>query len=125
MSVSIKEVMIKDIVSLPLNKTLLDAANEMNTHSIGSIVILDTFSKPIGLITPFDVIEHMLNKRDINEILLKSFEKPLIVVNENDKVTAAAIKFLKYNIHHLAVTNNNGDLVGVISTYDLAKVIVN
>ncbi|MHA1984093.1 MAG: CBS domain-containing protein [Candidatus Hodarchaeales archaeon] len=124
MSIPIKEVMTKDVISLPSTKSLKDAADEMVKHSISSIVILDSESKPIGLTTPFDVIEQLLMGKDIQEITLDTFEKPIIVVDKNDKVSVAAVKFLKYNIHHLAVTDGNGTLAGVISTYDLAKVIV-
>jgi CBS domain-containing protein len=124
MSVPIKDVMTKDVISLPGDKSLRDAADEMVKHSISSIVILDSETKPIGVITPFDVIENLLAGKDIQEITLDSFEKPIIVVDKDDKVSVAAVKFLKYNIHHLAVTNGDGTLAGVVSTYDLAKIIV-
>lgn len=124
MSIPIKEVMTKEVISLPKNKSLKEAADEMVKHSISSIVILDNESKPIGVITPFDVIEQLLKGNNLQDISVDTFEKPIIVVDKEDKVSVAAIKFLKYNIHHLAVTSDNGTLAGVISTYDLAKVIV-
>ena len=124
MSVPIKEIMSNDIITLPADQTVQYAAQEMIANAIGSIVILDTEdNKPIGIITPYDIMESIIAGKDIAKIPLSSFNRPLIQVNEDDPVSAAAVKFINFQIHHLIVTNNENELTGILSTLDLAKAI--
>jgi len=45
--------------------------------------------------------------------------RELVVVQPTDALSKVEQMFMAYNIHHLPVVNENGDLQGVISKYDL------
>lgn len=124
MSIPIKELMSNEVITLPANQTLQFAAQEMISNAIGSIVILDIDdNRPIGIITPYDIMENIIAGKNIAKITLENYKRPLIQISEDDPVSAAAVKFINHQIHHLIVMNAKNELTGILSTLDLAKAI--
>lgn len=51
--------------------------------------------------------------------------RSVITVSETEEITAAAKKLLKGEANHLPVVNENGVLVGIITTFDISKAVAN
>ncbi|MHA2364010.1 MAG: CBS domain-containing protein [Candidatus Hodarchaeales archaeon] len=122
MGMLVKDCMTKDVISLPVTKSIKDAVSEMIKFSVSSIVIIDADNRPVGLITAYDILELENNESDSREESLEKFKKSLISVTEEEKMEDAAKKFLDNNIHHLVVVDENFELTGVLSTFDLSKI---
>ncbi|MEI7433753.1 MAG: homocysteine biosynthesis protein [Methanomicrobiales archaeon] len=57
--------------------------------------------------------------------VLDIMDKRVVSVGETEEIRAAAQKLLKGETNHLPVINNNGLLVGIVTTYDISKAVAN
>ena len=57
--------------------------------------------------------------------VLDILDKRVVSVGETEEIRAAAQKLLKGETNHLPVINNNGLLVGIVTTYDISKAVAN
>jgi CBS domain-containing protein len=60
MSISIKDVMTSPVITMRSNAKVSEAASVMCAHNIGSLVVVDSNEKPIGIITERDMIRKVV-----------------------------------------------------------------
>lgn len=117
----VSEVMIKDVKTVKETSTLKEAAQIMVKENIGSVIVVNNESKPIGVITRTDVLNHFVFSNPVNpDIPVKKFLKAKLITISPDEQTDIAEKLLAENkLHHLIVEDRDGKLVGVLSTLDI------
>ena len=112
-------------------KTALDVANIIIKEKVGSVIVIDSKMRPLGIITEHDLIkrvcvENMSATRIQVEDLMSS---PLITVMSYDSVDTASRIMSKYRIKHLVVLEEDNRIAGLLSVTDitkkLAKILVN
>ncbi|MCX6693047.1 MAG: homocysteine biosynthesis protein [Methanomicrobiales archaeon] len=52
-------------------------------------------------------------------------DRKIVAVREDDEIKSAAAQLLKGEINHLPVLDPEGKLVGIVTTYDISKAVVN
>jgi len=57
--------------------------------------------------------------------VLQIMERRVATIGEDEPIRDAAAKLLKGETNHLPVVNGNGVLVGIVTTYDISKAVVN
>jgi CBS domain-containing protein len=79
--------------------------------------------EPKGIITMKDILARVIIKEtDPNNIKLKDvMSTPLITINHNADVIESTHLAVKNRIRRLAVTNDDGKLVGIITSDDVAR----
>ena len=117
----VKEVMVKDVITIDRNKTVLDACNIYKDYRIGCLVVTDKGSC-IGIVTERDLIERTIclhrdpEKIEVGDIMssdiktvhaLETLEKAIKIMREN-------------NIKKLPVVQNN-EIVGIITVTDISQ----
>lgn len=116
----IEEIMTRDVVSIKICATMLDAARIMGEKHIGS-VITENFGTPVGIVTERDLMTNVLalgkTPSDINVEEVMSF--PLITICPDVEIRQAARMMIKKK-GRLAVFRC-GTLVGVITASDLIR----
>ena len=121
-------IFVKDIMSKPVQKIDLDDSAElagqmMAKARIDSIIVVRKGS-PIGMITDSDLIKKLVAK-NITPASIKVREimsEPLVSVSPDDSVLDASRKMMRNNIKRLPVISS-GDLVGILSTTDIARTV--
>jgi len=113
--------MVKDVITIDHNKTVLDACNIYKEYRIGCLVVTDKGSC-IGIVTERDLIERTIclhrdpEKTEIGDIMsadiktvhaLATLEKAIKIMKEN-------------NIKKLPVVQNN-EIVGIITVTDISQ----
>jgi len=116
----VKEVMVKDVITIDHNKTVLDACDIYKEYKIGCLVVTDKESC-IGIVTERDLIERTIclhrdpEKTKVDEIMssdiktvhaLETLEKTIEIMEEN-------------KIKKLPVVQNN-EIVGIITVTDIS-----
>lgn len=103
----------------------------MIEHRVGCIPVVDQRRRPIGVITKFDLVEHLdASMRATTEglplpadVLARSAEDvmmPLaLTLPEQATVAHAASMIAEEGMHHVLVVSTDGVLVGVVSTRDI------
>lgn len=118
---TVKEVMTTNVVYLPSETTLAEAARTMREQDIGNVVVADgqTLS---GLVTDRDIVVRAVAESSdpasttIGEIMTRD----LIMVGPNDSVQATAIMMRDRAVRRVLVCDNE-QLVGIVSIGDLAE----
>ncbi|HZD33779.1 MAG TPA: CBS domain-containing protein [Nitrososphaeraceae archaeon] len=125
---TVESIMSKPLITLEASSTALQAAKLMSERIVSSIVITDN-DKIVGIITERDLIrlvcamDLQASKAPIASIM----SSPLITIGKASTIGDAAQIMLRNKLRHLGVTDDNGSdrIVGVISSVDLTKLLIN
>jgi CBS domain-containing protein len=91
-----KDLMTKEVITLPPNVDLLKAQTIMSRSKIKKIVVVDDRNKrhPVGILTVKDIIKFLISDRidrDLDEIpTIEAMNKKLVTVNEIESVIDCA-----------------------------------
>jgi CBS domain-containing protein len=117
-SILVKDIMTKVIISVNTNTTVFQVAKMMEQSGIGAILIKKD-NHLSGIITDRDyatkIVSHNLSSDTSVETVMSS---PLVTINFDESISAAAERMTNKKIRKLAVTNN-GKIVGLITSTDL------
>jgi len=112
------DVMTKAIISVTTETTVFQVAKMMEQGGIGAVLVKknDHLS---GIITDRDyatkIVAHNLSSDTPVEQIMSS---PLITINFDESISAAAERMTNKKIRKLAVTDN-GNIIGLITSTDL------
>jgi CBS domain-containing protein len=114
----VEDVMTKAIISVSIETTVFQVAKMMEQGGIGAVLVKknDHLS---GIITDRDyatkIVAHNLSSDTPVEQIMSS---PLITINFDESISAAAERMTSKKIRKLAVTDN-GNIIGLITSTDL------
>ena len=109
-----------------LEATPLDSvftiSNLMKEGKVGSIIIIDQNTDPVGIITERDIVRRLISDGKDPTITkaIDIMSKPLITV-EDTHLYHVAKKMVKHKIRRLPVVNDNNTLVGIVTVTDIIK----
>ena len=110
----------KNVISIDSSMTVKDAAIMMADTNVGCVVITRG-NAPIGILTERDFVKRIVSEeRDLSTPLADVMSFPLITVDSGDTVWEAA-EIMKRNKIHKAPVEDQGKLVGIITTTDIVK----
>ncbi len=117
----VKDVMRKNVISIDSSMTVKDAATMMDDTNVGCVVITRG-NAPIGIITERDFVKRIVSQEmDLATPLADVMSFPLITVDSEDTIWDAAEIMKKNKIHKVPV-QDDGKLVGIITTTDIVKI---
>jgi len=121
-SMDVKEVMVKDVISIHADATVKEAVELMNKNEIGCLIVAKK-EEAVGIVTERDVLKRVVSESRDPEVTKVSeiMSKPLIVGGPDMYVEDAAKLMFKRNIKKLPVMKN-GRLVGLVTLSDIARV---
>jgi len=120
-SLKVEDVMVEDVISVSEKATVREAAELMDKHEIGCLVVVKK-GKPVGIVTETDMVKRVIvkpvepEKTKVSEIM----SKPLVVGNPQMDVDEASKIMRKRKIKKLPVVRK-GRLVGLVTTTDLVR----
>lgn len=118
----VKEIMVEEVVSVRADARVKEAAKIMNENEIGCLIVTEK-GEAVGIVTERDVLKRVVSKSMDPEVTKVSevMSKPLIVGGPDMYVEDAAKLMFKRKIKKLPI-RKNGQLVGLITLSDLARV---
>jgi len=134
----VKDYMSRKVVTCRKSDSLRFALNMINQNDISRLVVTSNNGKPLGVITTNAFLIHssyFTKDKDVTrEYLLPTdsenmcvgdlVSKELLAVNLEDDLSIAAQKMIKNHINGIPVTDDNDQLVGVVSNLDIVKAFV-
>ena len=115
----------KEIVTITAfsGKNLQDVASLMVSGRVGSVIVIDKNTQPLGIITERDIVKHIYLKNiaasriEVEEIM----SAPLITVMSYDSIDTASRVMTKNKIKRLAVLEEDNRIVGLLSVTDIIR----
>jgi len=128
----VKEVMIREVVTITPEDTLYEAAKIMGEKHIGSLVVIK-YETPVGIITERDLLREVVDKgialeKDWlaggvsikEEKVEKTMSYPLIAISMKSSIKEAAQIMIEKRIRRLVVSEPDR-VVGIITASDLLR----
>ncbi len=120
--------LVKDAMSSPVftvdeKLTVNKAADLMDQHELGCVIVTGKDEKPIGIITERDLVSRVVAKNIIPcKLTAKEvMSTPLMTISSETTLSETARAMSRLNIRRLGVMYK-GNLVGIISSKDILSV---
>lgn len=120
---NVEQLMSKDLRTCSQNETLDCAARVMWERDCGVVPIVDSAKHVVGMITDRDIcIAVYTQNKLLAQIPISTIGmKPVVCVHPQDSAQTAEALMQEHQIRRLAVTDNKGRIVGMLSINDLAR----
>ena len=127
-----KDIMSKDLISIPPTSSIYDCAKQVKIHDIRSIIIQDKRENLVGVITKTDLVSTFLAQSTASLNISKIMTKKVITVSPEDSVFEVQSVLFNNKISRVVVTKNKKP-IGIITyrdfipakTFDLQKEFTN
>ena len=114
--ISAKNIMTKEVVTIPQNFNIIDAARTMTSKSLSSLVVVEN-QKPIAIISETDVVRALVTRKTrVKDVMSKEF----FVVEPFTKFSDITNHLREKNIKRFLVVENE-KLVGLITESDIIE----
>ena len=114
----VQDIMTKAIISVNTETTIFQVAKMMEQAGIGAVLVKKD-GHLSGIITDRDyATKIMANNVSSDTSVEKIMSSPLITINHNESISAAAERMTNKKIRKLAETDN-GKIIGLITSTDL------
>lgn len=127
MTVSVRDIMRKDPHTIAVSSSIRDTAILMNDLKVSSLLIVDTYGNPVGLVTERDLVRRACVKDQLSSQVTNKeiMSSPLITIDAKSSASDAIDLMLKNKVRHLLVVDNesgnSGNPIGIITPLDLMR----
>lgn len=132
-SLTVDSIMTKEVQSLPTAASMTAASTIFDQQLIHHIPIVDEQNTVVGIISRSDYLQLQNAFTSFNSPAAKSFNEsffrsmnveevmtqPVVVLRPQDSLYVAMDFFRENRFHAMPVVGEYGELVGILSTYDL------
>ena len=118
MTVKVQDLMSTNVITAQVHQTVGQLKEKMTKRSLSSVPVVSTDSHPIGVVSATDLLAAEKEGTPISNIMTEK----VYTIPEYEDVSVAARVMRNHKIHHLIVTQEQ-KVVGVISSFDLLKLI--
>jgi CBS domain-containing protein len=138
----------RNVVSIPVDATVREAAAIFVKKHIGLLPIVDKNDKPVGIIGmrdllklelpdfvnlvadvdfvhDFGAVEETRPSASVLNKTVKSLMRPMLAVEEDCGLLRAYALLLQQNLHDMPVVSKEGKLIGIASRVDIGAAILN
>jgi CBS domain-containing protein len=120
---SVSDVMTQSARTVTAETTAGAVARLFAANAIGSAVVVDETGDVVGIVTESDVMRQVANDADVAAVRVGSFmSTPVVTTTSTASIDAAAQLMRDHSIRRLPVVDD-GELVGVLTTTNLAHYI--
>lgn len=122
----IKELMSSKIVSIKPNATITDASKLMKANRISCLPIMEN-NEVLGIITTTDLVNIYTSTENRHmdpwDEVSKFMSSPVTTLNQDESVKKASKLMSEKKFHHIIVNDDDGNMVGILSSIDIARAI--
>ncbi len=118
MNVKIQDLMTPDVITAQPHDTVAQLISKMAKCSLSSIPVVSLDNKPVGIVSAKDLLAAEKQSVAVSDIM----SAKVYTIPEYEDVSIAARMMHNHKIHHLVVTQEK-KVVGVISAFDLLKLV--
>ncbi len=118
MNVKINDLMTESVVVTEPHKSIDHVRGMMERNKIGAIPVVDHDGQPVGIVSATDLIPGLNGDLPVSTIMTEK----VYTIPKYDDVSVAARLMCNHKIHRVVVTHEQ-KVVGVISAFDLLKLV--
>lgn len=113
---------LKEVVSEDLS--IKEAAKAMVKRNIGSVIV-SSRGEEIGMLTERDILSKVVARGlDGSRVKVRGImTTPLVTINDKATIWEAAELMAKHKIRRLSVTDEEGVIIGLVTTYSISNAL--
>ena len=117
----VAEIMARDVITIPGDATLVEAAELMSEHNIGFLPVI-TADVLVGVLTDRDIVVRGLGegKNPYTTLVRSVMSSEPVWCYDDDVLTDTVDILTNRHVRRLVVVDNNNNLCGLLSLDDLA-----
>ena len=102
------------------NEPIRDIASRIVTRSVNHIVVVDEQGKIAGIVTSWDITRAMAEGR---KALADVVSRRVVTAKPDEPLEIASKRMAKHNISALPVVDNEGKVLGIVTSEDVSKLL--
>lgn len=115
----VDQIMSRSVETVTPNTTIRDAAEDLISNDVGTVVVVDDANEIEGLLTATDFVLLVMEGEASSDATVAEFMRTDVVTTERSApVSDVADAMLEHLIHHVPVVDG-GSVVGMVTTLDL------
>jgi len=116
----LREIMTSGVVTAALDAQVLEVAQLMRDHNVGSVVLCDPEGEPMAMITDRDLaVRALAAERQGTELVRDLASRPLVTGEPDMDLEEAAARMVQHRVRRLPVVDS-GSLAGIVTLDDIA-----
>lgn len=118
-SARVRDVMHRHVATYPRNESVVEAARLMTAHGVGSLIVVDSERRPVGILTDGDLRRKVIASGRLSDLPVEGvMSSPLTAIQPGSLLFDAILTMIRKGIKYLPVMEGN-ELVGILSERDL------
>jgi len=110
--------MTKEVITTRPHKSIGHVRDVMSKNHIQAIPVVDSEKEVLGIVTANDLLKRLNDASPVGKIMTEK----VITISPYTRISEAARCMRNHHIHHLVITHQQ-QVVGVISSYDLLRLV--
>ena len=116
--VEVGKIIYKEPVVCTLDATIAAAASEMDRSGVSSIVVVDDYKKPVGILTHKD-LRKVIIRGEKSDRVAGFMSSPVKTISAKATIFDALTRMIDAGIDHLVVVTKEDKVVGVVTRKDI------
>ena len=117
----VARLMTSDLVTVTPDTLVEEAGQTILEHEISSLVVVDEDNHLEGILTTTDFVTIVAESFPKAETTVSRYmTTDVVTISPQDPIVDAAELMLETGVHHLPVVDNSDEVVGIVTTTDLA-----
>ena len=119
--IKVGDCMKTNLVTISEGASVFEAARSMRQEGVGCLLVENEERQPSAILTDADIVRKCVAENRMKLAVKEIASKPLIAVDCNEDLSAAADLMGKKKVKRLVVTKG-GKICGIISQSDIVKI---
>jgi len=120
----VARLMSSDLESVRPDTLVEDAAEQMQSNAVSSLVVTDESNQLLGILTTTDFVDIVAKSQPKAETTVERYmTTDVLTTTAQTSIVDVADIMLEHGIHHVPVVDEDEGVIGMISTTDLAAYI--
>ncbi|PSP51659.1 histidine kinase [Halobacteriales archaeon QH_3_68_24] len=116
----VARLMTTDLQTVGPDTLVEDAAERMQTHGIGSLVVVDD-GQLMGILTTTDFVDIVARSKPKAETTVERYmTTDVVTTHAQASIREASDAMIEHGFHHLPVVDDEEGVIGMVTTTDLA-----
>lgn len=117
----VAQLMTSDLHTATPDTHVEDAAGTILDHDIGSLVVVDGAGHLAGILTRTDFVRIVAERQPKDDTPVSAYMSTgVVTASAETSIRDAADAMIEHEIHHLPVVDDDGGVIGIVTTTDLA-----
>ena len=109
------------VISVSEGKTLQDVLGVMRQTKVGSVIIVDSQNKAVGIVTEKDILSAGYHGIDLLQKVERLMSSPVLAVSTEDAITEVIDMMRRTNIRRVLVNALDGSMRALLTNRDIFK----